>query len=97
MKRVWLFLALLVAVCLLPSCDDETHVVDDEEVVRLDGFRFLAGNNSFSLISDVECSLVGDSVIECLIPHIVESKMLVPSFDVRGGRLMAGVDRRAHV
>ena len=90
MKRVWLFLALLAAVCLLPSCDDETHVVDDEGVVRLDGFRFLAGNNSFSLISDVECSLVGDSVIECLIPHIVESKMLVPSFDVRGGRLMAG-------
>ena len=89
MNRIWLFLALLVAVCLLPSCDDETYVVDDEVVVQLDGFRFLAENNSYSLVSDVDCSVVGDSVIECLIPHIVESKMLVPSFDVRDGRLMA--------
>ena len=89
MNRIWLFLALLVAVCLLPSCDDETYVVDDEVVVQLEGFRFLVENNSYSLVSDVDCSVVGDSVIECLIPHIVESKMLVPSFDVRDGRLMA--------
>lgn len=90
MKKVWLLLTMLAVAWGVSSCDDSNDFSDVEAPVaaRLEGFRFLASNNPMSLISDVECSVVGDSLIDCHIPHIVDGKMLVPSFEVEGGKLM---------
>lgn len=77
------------------SCDDDNEElvepkqeVEQEKIItELNNFCFLAKNNPEALISDIECSIIGDSIIECLIPHIVESKMLIPSFDITNGTM----------
>lgn len=85
---------LLLSTTLLISCNNDDEIIRTEEdvnqeivIAKLDGFRFLAKNNPEALISNIECSIIGDSVIECLIPHIVESKMLIPTFEVTDGKL----------
>ena len=91
MKKIWFLLAMLISILGFTSCDDnndEPVVIEQETIIaKLNGFRFLAKNNPEALISDIECSVIGDSIIECLIPHIVESKILVPSFEVVDGKL----------
>ena len=90
MKNIFPLLAMLVVAWGMLSCSDDDCVLPcDDATAELRGFRFLAEDNPMALVSDVECSIVGDSVIECLVPHIVESKMLVPSFEVDGGMLSA--------
>lgn len=84
---------MLIGIVTFASCSDdhEDYAGGEPEVIKtkLEGFRFLAKYNSKTLIADVECSIVGDSIIECLIPHIVDGKMLIPSFEVADGKLMA--------
>lgn len=83
---LFMFISLLGFI----SCDDNNEPIEIEQktiIAKLDRFRFLAKMNPEALISDIECTIIGDSIIECLIPHIVESKMLVPTFDVIDGNL----------
>ena len=91
MKKIWFLLTVLVSTLGFISCDDNndipTEIEQETIVAKLDGFRFLAKNNPEALISNIECSIIGDSIIECLIPHIVESKMLIPTFEVVDGKL----------
>ena len=91
MKKNCFLLVILLNTLVFTSCDsnsDEPIKLEDETVVaKLNGFRFLAKDNPEALISDIECTIIGDSIIECFIPHIVESKKLIPSFDVIDGKL----------
>ena len=74
------------------SCSDDhdDYIEEEPEVVKakMESFRFLSKFNSKTLMADVECCIIGDSIIECLIPHIVDGKMLVPTFEVADGKLM---------
>jgi len=91
-------LATLVCTIGFLSCNDENNDLENIEqevevekekvITELKSFRFLAKNNPQSLISDLECVIDGDSVMECLIPHIVENKKLIPSYDVSNGKVI---------
>lgn len=96
MKNFVLLLALLVCTMGFSSCENDIddlietkQDLNSEEtiVAELQSFHFLAKNNPKALVLDIECSIIGDSIIECHIPHIVENKMLIPSFKVIGGKL----------
>ena len=87
MRKLCLVFALFVSVMGFVSCNDDDEVLVVQENVGLKNFCFLAKNNPEALISDVECEIIGDSVIECLIPHIVEYKHLIPSFEIADGSL----------
>lgn len=92
-------LAMMVCAIGLVSCNDgneelvevEQEVDREEEKIpmELKKISFLAKENPQALISDIECSIIGDSVIECLIPHIMESKMLIPTFEITGGKMLS--------
>ncbi|MBP5777559.1 MAG: CotH kinase family protein [Prevotella sp.] len=47
---------------------------------RILEFQLLAANNPERLISNVNCEIIGDSVIEGWIPHITSDKHLIPHF-----------------
>ena len=44
-------------------------------------FNFLARNNPISLITDVEFDIVGDSILSCFIPYMIEDKNFIPTFE----------------
>ena len=88
--RFWLFLFLSLSLALT-SCEDTIYIEGSAEATdaaTLKDFTFLSSNNSQQLVSDVACEIIGDSVITCHIPQIVENKTLVPTFSVGTGRLM---------
>ena len=51
--------------------------------------RFNVADNQLALIEDIKAE-VDDNVWECLIPHIVPDKKLVPVFDFEGASVWAG-------
>lgn len=97
MKKILFLFAILIITLGFVSCDDDNYepIETEQETItkqetitaKLEGFRFLAKNNPEALISDIECSIIGDSIIECHIPHIIENRMLIPSFEIIGGKL----------
>lgn len=88
--RFWLFLFLSLSIAFT-SCEDTIYIEESAEATdaaTLKDFVFLSSNNSQHLVSDVVCEVIGDSVIACHIPQIVENKTLVPTFSIGKGRLM---------
>ena len=89
-KFITFFLSL--SLCLI-SCnnDNNTPLENTEEIQNvlpppiLKSFCFSPKNNPKQLISIIETKIIGDSIIECNIPHIVEDKMLIPTFEVENG------------
>lgn len=53
-------------------------------------FEFLAEDNPLQLIDDVKCTIEGDSLVVCWIPHLVDEKVLTPHFLIVGDSLCAG-------
>lgn len=45
---------------------------------------FLATNNPKHIKSDVNCEIIGDSIVECWLPGIHEDKVLIPNFSFEG-------------
>ncbi len=88
-----LLLILFILSLWFVSCDNDenTPLVNTEQaespspIVKY--FNFLSKNNPNQLISNIETKIIGDSIIECNIPHIVEDKMLIPTFEVENGTL----------
>ncbi|MBR2359022.1 MAG: CotH kinase family protein [Bacteroidaceae bacterium] len=91
MRKVWFVFGVLIVTLVLGGCKDENDelaIIEPREIsTGLKNFRFLAKNNPEVLISDIECTIIGDSIIECLIPYIVENKILIPSFEVSEGKI----------
>lgn len=89
MKK-FLSILFVLSLCFV-SCDNDenTPLVNTEQaelpppIVKY--FSFLTKNNPNQLISNIETKIIGDSIIECNIPHIVEDKMLIPTFDIENG------------
>ena len=74
--RISAFLTL----CLLLSCSSEITVIDNDEtplILDLKEFSFLSSDNSI-LDKDINCNIIGDTLIECWIPQLLDSKKLVP-------------------
>ena len=90
-------LVLVILGFLLPSCDKTNEPLQDIEPElsnpELKDFRFLSKTNNIVLVSDITCNVLGDSVIDCHIPHIVENKFLVPTFNANYGELYLDGDR----
>ena len=72
-------------VCLLfvaiSSCNKETEdyisgINNDINPVLLD-FTFKAINNPYHLSRDVKGEIIGDSIVECWIPNLVDDKNLL--------------------
>lgn len=89
-RRYLLFLLGLV----LFSCNKE--VVEQEERVKQDtieaprivSFTFFSELNYLQIVEDVECEIIGDSIIECWIPNILDDKKLMPSFTFNGTNVL---------
>lgn len=60
---------------------------------RLTRLEFLAADNPGLLVGDVACTITGDSVAECWVPHVMGSKLLVARFAAEGGEVQAGGTR----
>lgn len=57
---------------------------------RLLGMVFLAKDNSMELIEDAVCNIVGDSIIDCWIPGLMESKQLIANISFEGDKVVIG-------
>ena len=57
---------------------------------RFTSFKLLAENNPVSLISDVECEIVGDSLLSCFIPYIIDNRSFIPTFECVDAMVMQG-------
>ncbi|MBQ5912323.1 MAG: CotH kinase family protein [Bacteroidaceae bacterium] len=80
---------LLLSFSFLTSCNNDVEDIHtNEKQMRLSEFSFLAKNNNRVLISDIKCNILGDSVIECHIPHIMEHKTLIPNFNTNTGEII---------
>lgn len=101
MKKLYLF--CLVAL-LLVSCSDSadefavpaTGNTSRQEAsleTRLTRLEFLASDNPDLLVGDVVCTIIGDSVAECWVPHVMDGKRLVARFGIEGDELLANGTR----
>lgn len=58
-----------------------TFKMDSSVVIpKLLSFEFRSSANSYELIDDANCTIIGDSVVECWIRHIMDDKRLIPHF-----------------
>lgn len=58
----------------------------DSDVVipKLLSMEFLASANPDNMIENVACAIIGDSVVDCWINHIMDNKLLIPHFTFQG-------------
>ncbi len=94
--KVYLVFLFIFAFYSCSNLDDVNTRLDQLEsefkkksIPNLLSFGFLAEDNKLQLIEDVKCTIEGDSLIECWIPHIVEDKNLVPNFSFEGDKVFA--------
>lgn len=74
---------LLVLVSI--SCSRLERVEEgDAHTPWVISMEFDAKDNPVQLIEDVKCTIEGDSVITCWIPHIVDNKCLIPRYVIDG-------------
>lgn len=74
---------LLFAVILLGgfySCSDHDSTKNDP-LLELKAISLQAIYNSHLLTEDVKCEVIGDTLIECWIPSLLNSKLLKPTID----------------
>ena len=88
LNKSWVFIALF---CLLLSCGGNNDEMQLNEIegghMGVKTFSFRAEDNPGAILEEVECKIIGDSVIDCWIPYILEDKCLIAHFDCRGGNL----------
>ena len=58
----------------------------DSDVIipKLLSMEFLASVNPDDMIENVTCTIIGDSVVDCWVHHIMNSKQLIPHFSFEG-------------
>ena len=61
-----------------------------EDIPKLLSLEFLAKDNATELIENVCCSIVGDSLVTCWVPYIMDDKQLIPHFTYFGSGVSAG-------
>ena len=94
MKKVITIIIPILLGLLLAGCSDNVEYVTYNVVrggtdslaaePRLTRLEFLAADNPELLVDDVACTITGDSVVECWVPHVMSGKRLVARFTVSG-------------
>lgn len=80
---------------ILPSCQGKDvffpDVINPDEEVKLKliDMEFLSDENPIQLIDNVYCSIEGDSLVSCWIPHFLEDKSLIPHFSYEGDKVFS--------
>ena len=89
-------------VIILPPQDSIIHVPDTvpntptdtipQEPIspRLLTMTFKSADNPRHITVDVECEIIGDSIVECWLPGMQQDKLLVPSFTFEGDSIISG-------
>lgn len=74
---------------LLLSCshDDLDKVIEPHEPQLL-AVKFQMVDNPKQLIEDITCDIIGDSIVECWIEHLVSDKHLIPIFEYKGDSIL---------
>ena len=84
MKQYYfLFFILSLFVGCSHSEDISTSDEENYEPVLIN-MAFKAVDNPYGLIEDVMCTVVGDSVVDCWVPTIMDNKNLIPEFEFLG-------------
>lgn len=75
----------------LDALEDEIESTTGYSITRpkLTSMEFLASANPNELIDNVKCDIIGDSVVECWIHHIMGDKLLTPHFIFNGDSVLA--------
>ena len=71
----------------LLSCSEVREEPESPQIAnnaQLERVLFLSAKNPYQIVSDIECKIIGDSLIECWIPYIIEDKVLIPDIDYIG-------------
>ena len=94
MKNRYTSYIFIYTILLLSGCSDNVEYITynvmrggmDSLTVepRLTRLEFLASDNPGLLVDDVVCTITGDSVAECWVPHVMSSKRLAARFTVSG-------------
>ena len=84
-----IFITAIAVLCLFLSCSnsEEAEVYVAPQLLSL---SFSSQRNAANLIEDVKGVIVGDSIVECWIPHIVNSKLLLVDIQSSGGGIKVG-------
>ena len=82
-----LFLCMVFLIGCSGNDNDIEHYVKTDSihiVPKLLSFELLASANPDVLIQDATCTIIGDSVVDCWVKHVMESKVLIPRFQIEG-------------
>lgn len=85
-KKIVFFLLSLGGL-LITSCSEDVIEEKMPPPPSLNSVLFLVENNKMQLIDDVKCNIIGDSLVDCRIPHHSFDRRLVPVFDFVGDSL----------
>lgn len=88
-NNVFNSIVLILVVGAFSSCEKDAYDEDIAPVItpQLTGMIFTADKNPLQLIDNHYCDIIGDSIVSCWIPYIVENKTLVASFEYDGSKL----------
>ena len=59
----------------------------NDDTPKVLSMSFKASQNPYQLINDVECEVIGDSVIECWVRNIMPNKELIPHIEYIGDKI----------
>ena len=80
-----LFLILVCGMAVVSCRKDELEMVEKTPCEPLlTALSFKTSSNPYQLVEDVRCEIIGDSMAECRVGHIVTDKVLVPHVEFQG-------------
>lgn len=83
-KVILLLSAILFLIVSCNKNDDVITVESSNTSPRLLSLKFLCKENAESLVEDIECDIIGDSIVKYRIPYLLPSKFLVPTIVYEG-------------
>lgn len=88
-------LLALALICSFLTCCTDLEEVEHRSLPptymepKLKSMAFYATANPMELVEDAMCTIVGDSVVECWVRHVMDEKLLVPHFEIEGDAVYA--------
>lgn len=87
--KYFLFYCFIILGGALSSCSSsEKDYSNGDEPPKLLSMKFSVDDNLYQLTEDVNCEIIGDSIVECWIRHIVPNRMLKPTCAFNGSKIV---------
>ena len=69
--------------------EKDAETKEETEIItpRLISLSFFMRDNPVQLISDVKGNIIGDSIVECWVPNIMNDKQLIANFEYTGSQI----------